>query len=221
MRGIRTLQDHNIPFTAIAVVTPATIGRADEMAEFFENLDCTGVGFNIEEHEGANTGRRAVDPSAARRFWSALWNRRSDGSRLAVRELDRLTAYLNATRAGQAETSLIDPIPTVAWDGETVLLSPELAGSTAPEYDNFSVGNVLATPLPDLLAEAHHARYVREFVQALEACESACEFYAFCRGAQAANRYFEHGSFTVTETAYCVNTRQALVEALHETTLEK
>jgi uncharacterized protein len=33
------------------------------------------------------------------------------------------------------------------------------------------------------------------------------------QGAQAGNRYFEHGTFTATETAYCRNTRQALVRA--------
>ena len=220
VRGIRALQDHGIPFTAIAVVTPSTIERADEIAEFFEGLGCTSVGFNIEEHEGANTGRPGVDAAAARRFWATLWQRRAEGSRLAIRELDRLTAYLNAARAGNIATSLIDPIPTVAWNGETVLLSPELAGTTALEYDDFVIGNVLASPLPDLLEKAHRARYIREFAQALHLCESGCEFYDFCRGAQAANRYFEHGTLAAAETTYCVNTRQALVEALHETTLE-
>jgi uncharacterized protein len=220
MRGIRTLQVHGIAFTAIAVVTPSTIGRAEEIAAFFEDLGCASVGFNLEEHEGANTGRPDIDPAMAQRFWAALWNRRAAGSHLPVRDLDRLTAYLNAARAGRATPNRIDPIPTIAFNGETVLLSPELAGTSAPDYNDFVIGNVLATALPELLAEAHRARYVREFTQALEKCESTCGYYAFCRGAQAANRYFEHGTLAATETTYCINTRQALVEALHETTLE-
>jgi uncharacterized protein len=68
--------------------------------------------------------------------------------------------------------------------------------------------------LPALLARAHEACYVDEFTHALTACAQGCEFYAFCRGAQAGNRYFEHGGFTAPETAYCVNTRQSLVRAM-------
>jgi uncharacterized protein len=95
-----------------------------------------------------------------------------------------------------------------------VILSPELAGVRASDYGDFVIGSVLRESLPAMLARAHEARYVDEFTQALAACAQTCEFYAFCRGAQAGNRYFEHGNFTATETAYCVNTRQSLVHAM-------
>jgi uncharacterized protein len=218
MHGIEVLRSHGIAFSAIAVVAPETIHRADDLADFFENLGCSHVGFNIEEHEGANDARPGVAASDAQEFWSTLLRRRAAGSSLRVRELDRLFSFLRQSRtlASPWSEHLYEPIPTVAWNGDTVLLSPELAGVHAPQYANFVLGNALTEGLPAMLARAHRARYVDEFTQALGACATGCEFYDFCRGAQAGNRYFEHFTFTATETDYCRNTRQALVHAMND-----
>ena len=223
MHGIRTLQDHGIPFTAIAVVTPSTIGRADEIAEFFEGLGCASVGFNIEEHEGANASRPDVEYERARQFWLTLLRRRAVGATLPVRDLDRLISFVSASRVQRSPWAdhLYEPIPTVSWDGKTVILSPELAGIDAPEYDDFVLGSVLEESLSSMLARAHDARYVDEFTRALTSCAADCEFYDFCLGAQAGNRYFEHANLGVMETGYCRNTRQALVQALHDYTREE
>lgn len=220
MRGISTLQEHDIPFTALAVVTPSTIGRADEIAEFFEGLGCDSVGFNIEEHEGANASRPDVEYETARQFWFTLLRRRAAGATLRVRELDRLISFVSASRVQRSPWAdhRYEPIPTVSWDGKTVILSPELAGIDAPEYGNFTLGSILEESLPSMLARAHDMRYVDEFTQALTSCAADCEFYDFCLGAQAGNRYFEHANLGVMETGYCRNTRQALVQALHDYT---
>lgn len=222
MKGIRTLRAHGVRFTAIAAVTHATIGQPGEIAGFFESLGADSVGFNLEEHEAANTSRPGMDAESARAFWRALLRRRAEGSTLRVRDVDRLLSFLRMARHGSFDDmpALYEPIPTVAWNGDTVILSPELAGVCAPDYGDFVVGNVLRESLPTMLARAHEARYVDEFTQALAACARECEFYAFCRGAQAGNRYFEHGSFAVPETVYCVNTRQSLVRALNDLTEE-
>lgn len=220
MRGIRTLQDHDIPFSAIAVVTPSTITRADEIAEFFEGLGCDSVGFNIEEREGANDARPDVEYETARQFWLTLLRRRAVGATLPVRDLDRLISFVSTSRVHRSPWTgyLHEPIPTVSWDGKSVILSPELAGVDAPDYDNFVLGNVLAESIPAMVARAHNARYVDEFTRALTSCATDCEFYDFCLGAQAGNRYFEHANLGVMETRYCRNTRQALVHALHDFT---
>jgi uncharacterized protein len=218
MRGIRTLQDYGVEFTAIAVVTPSTISRADEIAEFFEGLGCLSVGFNIEEHEGVNDARPDVGFEEARQFWRALLRRRANGATVPVRDLDRLISFVSASRTQQSPWTghLYEPIPTVTWDGQAVILSPELAGIDAPEYGHFALGNITRESIPTMLARAHKARYVDEFTRALTSCAADCEFYDFCLGAQAGNRYFEHANFEVMETRYCRNTRQALVQALHD-----
>ncbi|MDH6143644.1 MULTISPECIES: hypothetical protein [Kitasatospora] len=55
---------------------------------------------------------------------------------------------------------------------------------------------------------------MREFLTGLDKCESTCEFFDYCRGSQAGNRYFEHNTFAESETNYCRVTDQAPVIAL-------
>ncbi|WP_229928742.1 cyclophane-forming radical SAM peptide maturase AmcB [Kitasatospora xanthocidica] len=217
-RGIDHLRRHEIGFSALAVVTAAGIGRPEELLEFFAELGCHTVGFNIEESEGASTDRPTPTFEDATDFWrrAIAWTR--SNPRLAVREIDRLGGYLRALRAGGGwRHVLIDPIPTISSAGEVVLLSPELSGVKAPRYQNFRAGNILELSLRRMLADAHQLRYVDEFPTGLDACEATCEFFDFCRGAQAGNRYFENGRFDTTETNYCRVSRQALLTALSDT----
>lgn len=211
-RGMERLQAAGIDFTVICVVTPATIGHAEELIDFFSAIGCAAVGFNIEEEEGA--GRPAIEESAAYGFWRALLQHREAGGELRIRELDRLTDFLAMGRgATDNRRRPFDPIPTVAHDGGTVLLSPELLGIKEVKYADFLAGNVLQTSLPQMIAESSRLAYVREFQDALNKCATGCGYFSFCGGAQAGNRYFEYGSLEIAETAYCRNTRQSLVRA--------
>ncbi|MFD7893687.1 cyclophane-forming radical SAM peptide maturase AmcB [Streptomyces sp. NPDC059743] len=218
VRGIDRLRVHDIPFSVIAVVGTDGIDHPEELLDFMAGLGCRSVGFNMEEAEGINTDRQQPTPEQAETFWRRTleWSRCHPGE-LEVRELEYLGEYLRMIRAGQRvdwDRRRLDPIPTVSWNGDVVLLSPELADTIDAEYGNFLAGSVLDRPLTDILGGAHRLRYVQEFLAGLEGCRAGCEFFDFCRGAQAANRYFENGSLATTETNYCRVTRQALVTAL-------
>jgi uncharacterized protein len=102
----------------------------------------------------------------------------------------------------------------VAHDGSVVLLSPELAGFTDRRYGDFSSGNVLRTPLPQIIAEAAGTGWIGEFLDGVEACRASCPYFGFCGGAHAANRYFEHGRFDGTETNHCRNSKMRLLEGV-------
>ena len=62
------------------------------------------------------------------------------GLRVRIRDLERFAGWLLAARAGNAMTAA-DPIPTVAYTGDVVLLSPELAGIRDDRYGDFAIGN--------------------------------------------------------------------------------
>lgn len=207
-RGVALLRERGIDFHVICVVTPETVADAQALVEYFATLGCTSVGFNIEEQEGVPTGRSLVTFDEATGFWRTLLSSPSEAG-LKVRELDQLAVYL----AGQRQPDLLEPIPTVAYNGDVVLLSPELAGVKAPDYGDFRAGNVLATSLPTMIRNSSGLRYVAEYAEGLRTCEAQCAFWDYCRGAQAGNRYFEHGSFAATETNFCRTTRQALITA--------
>lgn len=218
LRGITQLREHGIPFSVISVVGTTGITMPEELLDFVATLGCHSAGFNIEEAEGDNTGRQQPTPGQAEEFWrrTLTWIREHPGAP-EIRDVERLAEYLRLSRSGRRaewDRRRLDPIPTLSWKGDVVLLSPELANTTAPEYGDFVAGNILDRPLAEILRDAHRLRYVRDFLIGLDRCEDACEFFDFCRGAQAANRFFENGSLASTETTYCRVSRQALVTAL-------
>ncbi|MFJ2955663.1 cyclophane-forming radical SAM peptide maturase AmcB [Streptomyces sp. NPDC087270] len=218
LRGINRLRERCVPFSVISVVGAENTATTEELLEFLAGLGCESAGVNFEEIEGVNAERRSPTPQQAEEFWrrTLIWTRHH-GGRLKVRELERLSEYLRLIRAGQHaewDRRRLDPIPTVSAAGDVVLLSPELGDTPDPAYGGFLAGNILEQPLTEILRGAHRLHYVQEFLTGLDRCRSGCEFFDFCRGAQAANRYFENGSLATTATNYCRVSRQALVTAL-------
>ncbi|MFD7311014.1 cyclophane-forming radical SAM peptide maturase AmcB [Promicromonospora sp. NPDC059942] len=214
--GIGRLVERKIGYSLIAVVG-AGIDRAVDLLDFLAGLGPTSIGLNIEELEGVNTSRSQPVPARARAFWEAVFAWSADHRDVEIRELDRLAYYLRTIRDGGRaswEAHRYDPLPTVAANGDVVLLSPELAGIRDERYSDFLAGNILAEPLNEILAGAWRLPYVSEFLDGLTACRETCSFFDFCRGAQAGNRYFENGRFDTTETNYCRTSKQELVQAL-------
>ncbi|WP_228559463.1 cyclophane-forming radical SAM peptide maturase AmcB [Catenulispora pinisilvae] len=220
MGGIGRLRQRGIEFSVIAVVGTDGISRAEDLLDFLAGLGATQIGFNIEEFEGSNTSGQPK-PAEARGFWTAAiaWSTTHPG--VKIRDLDRLGGYLSTIRAGERaawEAHRFDPLPTIAFNGDVILLSPELAGIRDEHYGDFVAGNVLEQDLGSIVARAWQLPYVTEFIDGLAACRATCGFFDFCRGATAGNRYFENGTFASTETNYCRVSRQELVNALIDTT---
>jgi len=217
VRGVEALKRHGIPFSALCVVGRPAPGLATELYEYFLELGCDVLGINVEETEGVNTRANRHPEADVVAFWAELvaaWRR---DPRIHLREIEWSLRYAAAVLDGTADEVLprsLDPIPTVAYDGSVVLLSPELAGFSDPRYGDFTSGNVLTTPLADILAGAAGTPWIGEFLDGVEACRAQCPYFGFCGGAHAANRYFEHGRFDVTVTDHCRNSKIRLLEGV-------
>lgn len=217
VRGIERLRAYGIPFSTLCVVGDPRPGVATELYDYFLTLGCEVLGINVEEQEGVNTRLNRHDPAAVSAFWAELVTAWRRNPRIHLREVEWSLRYASAVLDGKADDLLprrLDPIPTIAHDGTVVLLSPELAGFHDPRYGDFSSGNVLTTPLPEILAGAEDTLWIREFLTGIEACRNSCPYFGFCGGAHAANRYFEHGRFDVTETNHCRNSKIRLLEGV-------
>ncbi|HCT76236.1 MAG TPA: radical SAM/SPASM domain-containing protein, partial [Micromonosporaceae bacterium] len=172
---------------------------------------------NIEEREGVNGRDNSHEPADVRAFWAELTAAWRSAPDIHLREIEWSLRYVAAVldgTDGELLPSQLDPIPTVGYDGSVLLLSPELAGFTHPVYGDFSSGNVLTTPLAELLREPLATLWVSEFVTGVEACRSRCAYFGFCGGGHAANRFFEHGRFDGTETEHCRNSKINLLEGV-------
>jgi uncharacterized protein len=217
MRGVEALRRNGIPFSALCVVAQPELGLAGELYDYFLDLGCDVLGINIEETEGVNTRTNAHPAATVTAFWAdlvAAWRR---DPRIHLREVEWSLRYAAAVLDGTADDVLprqLDPIPTIGYDGSVVLLSPELAGFSDPRYGDFTSGNVLTTPLPDILAAAADTPWIAEFQRGVEACRTECAYFGFCGGGHAANRYFEHGRFDSTATNHCRNSKIGLLEGV-------
>lgn len=218
MRGINLLAEHSIPYSAIAVVGRRNLTRAADIYAFFADLGCTTLGINIEEQEGANVDGGVVDDDAVQHFWADLFVEWRARPVLRVREIDRTLGYLD-TVCDSHTPAIIPPVdadlfPTVGWNGDVVVLSPELLGTQSPLYGNYIIGNICEERLSAILERARHADYVGDFAHGVARCRAICPYFAFCGGGQCANKVFEHGTADATETAFCRNTRQRLLDAV-------
>jgi len=217
MRGIEALRRHDIPFSALCVVGRPEPGLATELYEYFLELGCEVLGINVEETEGVNKRDNRHPADVVTAFWAELVGAWRRDPRIHLREVEWSLRYVAAVLDGTADEVLprrLDPIPTVAQDGSVVLLSPELAGFTDPQYGDFTSGNVLETPLGEILSGALGTPWIREFLDGVEACRATCPYFGFCGGAHAANRYFEHGRFDGTATDHCRNSKIRLLEGV-------
>lgn len=220
LAGIQTLRRHDIPFTILAVVS-ADSANASETLDFFASTGCTRIGINIEAAEAANQHANTPALEQARQFWREAFTWNANHPEVEIREIERLLGFLGLDKPVRDADARHDPLPTIGWNGDVVLLSPELLGVREPRYADFVAGNVLAEPLPSILHRADGLPYVREFLEGVRRCKDTCEFFAWCQGAHAGNRYFEHGTFTATETNHCQTSFQAPVLALHDLTIRR
>ncbi|GAB3965748.1 GRRM system radical SAM/SPASM domain protein [Plantactinospora veratri] len=217
MAGVEALRRHGIAYSALCVVGRPEPGLATELYDYFLDLGCDVLGINIEETEGVNTRRNAHPAELVSGFWAELvaaWRR---NPRIHLREVEWSLRYAAAVLDGAEDDVLprqLDPIPTIGYDGSVVLLSPELAGFTDRDYGDFTSGNVLETPLRDILASAGRTPWVAEFLTGVENCRAQCPYFGFCGGGHAANRYFEQGRFDGTETDHCRNSKIRLLEGV-------
>lgn len=214
--GIETVKRHDLPFIVLAVVSQDGTSRAHEVLDFLREQGAQWVGFNIEAKEGANADGDTPAMDQAQRFWRDTFTWCNENREVAVREVDRLLGYLGLAPTTREADARHDLIPTIGWNGDVVLLSPELLGVRDDRYGDFVAGNVLADPLSTILDRAAELPYVQEFLTGLERCKATCEFFSYCQGAHAGDRYFEHGTFTATETEHCKTSVQAPVLALAE-----
>ncbi|WP_404955210.1 radical SAM protein [Streptomyces sp. 147326] len=221
MRGIERLRRRGILYSAIAVVSDPAPENAARLYDFFAELGVTTLGVNVEEEEGVNTGSKAADPVRTTEFWGALADAWRANPVIRLREVQRVLNFAGAVLGGQPTeptptSAPWDPLPTIAYNGGVVMLSPELAGFTDHRFGDFTTGNVLRIGLDVLVAEAEERTpWIAEFWDGVDACRATCPTFAFCGGAHPANRYFEHGGrMDGTRTSYCTTSKMALLEGV-------
>jgi uncharacterized protein len=229
MRGIKKLQEHGIRFHTISVLSAFSLDYPDEMFEFFMSNNMTGhVCFNFEEYESNNSTSYYdgdVDLETLLKKYKAFYSRFYDlvikyGEPFQVREFENLKSNLltyvyHSERNMSSEEVTACRIITINHKGDVSTFSPELSGGYLEE--DFSIGNINdVTCIDDLRNSPKLLSLTSEVNAGIKKCKDSCDYFNFCGGGGASNKFSENGTFDSSETRYCKFHKQGLVDLLSE-----
>ncbi|MDF1860194.1 MAG: GRRM system radical SAM/SPASM domain protein [Verrucomicrobiales bacterium] len=227
MRGMECLKKNNVPFGVVSVISDVSVDHPDEMYDFYREHGITGIGFNIEEVEGANeTSSLGKDGGLdrIRAFLKQFYLRnKADGFPLNVREFQN--AERNILEPGWCSrpdggyyNQEADPFGMVNVDcfGNFSSFSPELLGQSTEKYESFTFGNLLSGSLFDATVNGAFQHVLADIEAGNQKCSETCQFYKYCGGASPSNKYYENGTFDSTETHQCRSTVMMPMEIILE-----
>jgi len=219
LHGIHLLNEHQVPFHVITVLTADSLDYPDELFDFYQAHQIAQLGFNVEEIEGPNTTSSLLGPQMKerfRRFFARFVDLASSAEPvLAVREFETSAGALLGVRYGPgARTQENKPwaIVNVDCDGNFSTYSPELLGLSSSRYGSFALGNVANDRLEDVLASERFRLLETDVGHGVELCRQSCPYFTFCGGGPPVNKYFENGTFASTETLFCRLPKQVCLD---------
>lgn len=215
MRGLRLLRANGIPFHVISVITKDSLGHAEQIYRFFSELGVSQIGFNVEEIEAENASS-SLDSSptiqeSVRTFMATMFTlQKSDSGRVRIREFDAALSKI------QRQKSLRDfdfpyfseqvrpfGMLSVDCDGNYSTYSPELLGTSVEKYGRFTFGNVLRDDFVDAVETPRFRSVFEDIREGIRQCQESCQYYGYCGGGAPANKLYENGGLSSSETMFC------------------
>lgn len=220
MRGISLLQENNIDFHVISVLTKHSLDYPEEIFTFFEKHNISQVGFNIEEIEDYNYSSSLGSWEEEQRFRQFITKfyqlTQTSSFSLRVREFEY---FKNLIYSGQSvQIGQFTPLTMISVDyqGNFMTYSPELLGVSTPEYGLLSLGNLAEDSLDKIQEQPKFKQIQSAITTGVTACQRDCEYFEICGGGSPGNKYFENGSFSSTETMYCRYTKKIIFNVVLE-----
>lgn len=207
--GLRRLQQAEIPFHVISVLTLESMNKPELMLDFYLDNGITYVCFNIEEQEGFNRRSRFVEsrtPDVQYREFLDHFLRLSlqRNQPVLVREVESSMSSIQAhgqkLRNQQSEPFAII---SVDCDGNISTFSPELLGLEHDVYGSFCFGNLIEHDFEEISRRISESRLYADIKAGVKQCADTCGYYGLCGGGAPANKIYENGSAATTETVYC------------------
>jgi uncharacterized protein len=227
IRGMECLKRNGVPFGVVTVISDISVDRPDELYDFYRGHGITGIGFNIEEIEGANRSSSLDRDGAAgriRSFFKRFHERnKADGFPLNVREFQNAERNIlepgwSSRPDGNYYNQEADPFGMINVDcfGNFSSFSPELLGQPTEKYGSFTFGNLLSGSVFDATGNESFQRVLADIEAGNRKCAETCAFFKYCGGASPSNKYYENGTFDSTETRQCVSTVQIPMQIVLE-----
>ena len=227
MRGIGFLKKHDISFTALMVITRDSLDFPDQIVDFFLENEISDIGFNIEELTGSNASSSLTNKENTEERYKKFIDRFIDlwmqhSTKIRVREFEKLTAYIMkklnnpkfvAPQIESAERGIL----TINQNGNIIPFSPDLAFGTIDDKELFVVDNIKKISNLSPIFETPKFKEMSHAIQeGVRKCKKECEYFDLCGGGHPTNKFFEWGTFSVSETKFCRYFFQFIIDSLLE-----
>ena len=213
-KKVKLLKSHEIKFNAICVVHEKNIFEPKTLYGFFLNLGAKSVGFSIVELENNNTIHNNFNSKTVDKFWSELFNIWCKDKTLRIREFENAIQQLTLDRDYKKSPKYVDLNITFSCKGDLVILSPEFLDAKSSRFNNFILGNVNNSRFSELKQKINSNIYLDEFKTGIQNCFDECEYFAYCEGGSASNKYFENHDISSTRTIFCTQTKISLINSI-------
>lgn len=212
MRGVRKLQEYNVDFSVLAVLTEHSIGHAADIFKFLQDNNIDKIGFNVEEIEGVHS-TTSLDERLFRlqmsNFFETLWELSKTDKKIHIREFDNMVRFIRSENIIHRSDN--EPLAIVSFDylGNVSTFSPELLSNTHKAYGNFVFGNVNEmNDLTDILRNEKFLKVEEDINEGKRMCRESCDFFPICGGGSPSNKLYENDTFKSSDTNTChLNTK--------------
>jgi uncharacterized protein len=232
VRGMDLLQRSGLKYKIIAVVTNRTLREPEGFYDFFfdRRHHLTGFHFNIlagGSSADPELSYAAGDRSAYYAFYRSLLKlgreRHRQGYAFDIQNFSRgMTRILNSNATGSTPylNEASAPLKALNIDARGNVttfyagLAIDVLRDAYEDGTGLGLGNVLDTPLREMVRSPKLQRIMQDFAASSRSCESACEYFPVCSGGFELTKKQSFGTFQATETAECVVHVKTLVDAL-------
>jgi uncharacterized protein len=221
IRGVTLLQNNNIDFHVITVLTQHSLDFPEEIFSFFVENGIKHIGFNVEEIEGIHQTSSLSRIGTGEKYYSFMKHfyelTKSTNGTLKVREFERIKSLIYSGEiVKQGQLSIPFTMINIDANGNFTTFCPELLTMKSPIYGDFILGNVLHDTFESILKTDKFQTINQDIKAGIEMCRSTCEYFSLCGGGAPSNKYFENKSFRSSETMFCKYTKKILTDIILE-----
>ncbi len=219
MEGLATARANGLDPSVIAVLSLESLKSPDQLFDFFNENQLRRIGFSIIEQDGVSSNPIASDPEyqeSYRRFMARFWNlSRQSRECWTIREFDVIGRSLVWPSDKPIPNNQVVPLGFLGidWQGNCSTFSPEFIGLQHPRLD-LSLGSLVSSELDELLSGPAFKALYQEIRAGVELCAATCEYFLICGGGAPANKLGERGRLDVSETAFCILTKQYITDLM-------
>lgn len=240
MKGVQALRASGVKLVGLCVVSAASLPFGHEIAEFFVDHGFASVGLIVEEPWGANprSSLHEIEPAESMHlfrqfvedFYDAWYPHRHTLEVREFRDIFGVMAGLKEDPGASIQQEDATSCTVVSFDreGNISTFSPQMVGGTQQDAKAFIVANIRdIESLDDLPQLPVNRRLKKEIDAGIALCKRECGYFAFCGGGSPATKFYEHGTFAVSETRECIYRKKLMVDVLlnkaaeHQTRQEK